>query len=379
MPRPFSSRFIIVTLPVVLMVVPGPSLARSTSTPQLARLTLKQVDQQPREKAGQFADKELKALRKAVEDHPRERTRRFALVRALMRRGLMAEALREARAWRAMDAYNLVVVRLIGDIYADLGRQEEARRAYSAVVELLPQDAMAQRALATVFKQSGKLKSACQRLQAAARLRPEDMRIAFELADTTQRLGKLDQASRLFLSIIQNASTPKKVRYPAKQRLAQIYASQRLSALKQGKEAEAARLAGEIQQLEVKGGAVNAIKIYLSWDTDRTDVDLWITNPAGQKVYFRKKKGKFGGALFDDVTSGYGPESFTSERAVPGTYLVQVNYYGTQRNTFQEARGEVVVILHEGTARERRHVLPYKLFRPKQTVTVARITASEEA
>ncbi len=31
------------------------------------------------------------------------------------------------------------------------------------------------------------------------------------------------------------------------------------------------------------------------------------------------------------------------------------------------------MILNEGTAREQRHTLPYRLFKPKQTVTVALI------
>jgi hypothetical protein len=52
---------------------------------------------------------------------------------------------------------------------------------------------------------------------------------------------------------------------------------------------------------------------------------------------------------------------------------VEVNYFGTRRQTFSEARGEVVVILGEGSAREEKHVLPYRLFKPKQTVTVAAI------
>ena len=58
---------------------------------------------------------------------------------------------------------------------------------------------------------------------------------------------------------------------------------------------------------------------------------------------------------------------------MPGTYLVQVNYYGVGRGNLSEARGEVVVVLDEGKPTEARHVLPYRLFAAKDTVTVARI------
>ncbi len=95
--------------------------------------------------------------------------------------------------------------------------------------------------------------------------------------------------------------------------------------------------------------------------------------PAGDGVDYRHRIGSGGEALFDDVTTGYGPESFSARRARPGKYLVSVNYFATHRQTFTEARGEVVVILGEGTAVEEKHVLPYRLFKPKQTVDVAAI------
>jgi len=346
---------------------------RPEAKPGRTKLELKKLEREPAEGRKAPTADELKQLSQAVADKPRERGARFALVMGLIKAGQLERALEAARKWRQHDAYNLVVVRLIGDIYTELHRHDEARRAYSAVVELLPQDPGAQRALATVLKQSGQLLPAYQRMQAAARIRPEDPRIAFELADLAQRLKRSAEATQRFKTIIDSDKTPEKIRYPARQRLAQLHASARLQALQHNRLVEAARLEKAIEALSVKGGAVNHIKVYLTWDTDRTDVDLWVVNPAGQKIYYSNKKGKFGGALFDDVTDGYGPESFTASTATRGAYLVQVNYFGTQRSAFTEARGEVVVILNEGTAREQRHTLPYRLFKPKQTVTVARI------
>ena len=356
-----------------LLILPSALATAQGSATAGPRLRLQQGEREPAAGRRELTAAQLVKLRNGVKAKPKDRARRFDLVRGLMRSGELAEALRQARAWRKLDAYNLVVVRLLGDIYTELGQLGQARRAYSAVVELLPQDAMAQRALAMVLKQSGQLEPARQRLLAATRLRPKDRRLAFELADVTQRLGRTAEATRLFGAIIADADTPRQIRYPAKQRLAQLLAAARLAAVRKGQTARAATLASRIGQLKVKGGAVNDIKIYLTWDTDRSDVDLWVVNPAGQKVFYSKKQGKFGGALFDDVTSGYGPESFTARSAVRGTYLVQVNYFSTGRRAFSEARGEVVVILNEGRATERRITLPYRLFRPKQTVNVARI------
>jgi Flp pilus assembly protein TadD len=336
-----------------LIAIAGPAGAADT------RLTLKVAESEP---AGSRtnSDTDLDALRAAVTKDPKDRAARFALVRGLQRAKKIDEALAAAKDWRTVDAYNLVVVRLLGDLYSEKGDRAKARRAYSAVVELLPEDAAAHRALASVLKQSGDLTGAYDRLIAAERAGSKDRRLAFELADVAARLDRIDEARERFEAIIADSETADAVRYPAKQRLAQIYA-------KLGKK-------DEVKSLGLSGGTENDIKVYLTWDTDHSDVDLWVTTPGGEKVFYSHRKGKGGEALYDDVTTGYGPESFTAANAAKGEYVVQVNYFGRGRSNFSEARGEVVVVLDEGKATETKHVLPYRLFDEKQTVTVARIS-----
>jgi Flp pilus assembly protein TadD len=348
--------------------------ATATATATTARLTMTAGDREPAEASTNKPDDDaLAKLRADVATAPKDRTARFRLVRALDRAGKPVDALDAAKAWRAIDAYNLVVVRLIGDLDSELHRTAEARRAYSAVVELLPKDANAQRALASVLVQAGDLASAYDRLIAAQELAPTDTRLAFEIADVAARLGRDAEAKQRFVKIVGDDSTPPAVRYPASQRLAQLDHQLARAELAAGHADAAAQLDAEIAALHIAGGTVNDIKVYLTWDTDKSDVDLWVTNPAGERVFYEHKQGQFGEALFDDVTTGYGPESFTAPHAHPGDYLVQVNYYGVGRSNFSEARGEVVVILDEGRPTETRQVLPYRLFEVKQTVTVARI------
>ena len=341
-----------------------------------AALRLEAKDAEPGRRRGPDAQA-IEALQASVDAKPADRARRFALVRGLMAADRMPDALVAAKAWRGVDAYNLVVVRLIGDIHTELGDAVSARRTYSAVVELLPQDAQAQRALATVLKQAGDIEGAYERLKVATEARPEDVRLAFELADAAHRLGRGDEATRRFEQIIGRSGAASEVVYPAKQRLAQLLAASRRGLLDGGDVEGAERLAGRIAGLRVKGGAENDLKVYLTWDTDGSDVDLWVVNPAGQKVFYKQKRGKFGGELHHDVTTGYGPESFTATEARRGMYRIQVHYYDTNRSTFTEARGEVTVVLDEGRPGEVRHVLPYRLFEPKQTVTVAEVRVGE--
>lgn len=349
--------------------------AAQPAQPAAVQLSLEPVEREPAEGRDVPGDDELAEQRAAVESEPGDRQARFDLVRSLVAAGELEGALAAAEDWRAHDAYNLVVVRLIGDIQSELGRAREALRAYSAVVELLPEDPNAQRALASVLKQNGNVQAAYERLRAALALRPDDLRIGFELADVAQRLGRMNEARERFEIIASTEAAAMALRYPARQRLGQIYTGEKRQALASGDAAAAAELDARIAALDIKGGVQNDIKIYLTWDTDRSDVDLWVTNPAGEKVFYSHKVDRFGGALYDDVTTGYGPESFTAPHAQPGDYVVQVNYYDSGASNFPEARGEVVIVLHEGTEREQRHVLPYRLFRKEQTVTVARIHA----
>ncbi len=358
------------------LLLPGAALlaAPPADTPRVLELT--PVDSEPARAGGERLDRRIIELTAAVDADPRDRRARFDLVRALRAAGQLEEAVAAARAWRDRDAYNLVVVRTLGDLLAELGRRDEARRVYSAVVELLPEDARAHRALATVLEQAGDLEAAYHRLQVASGLAGDDPRLAFELADLAHRLDRLDEARDRLRAIIEDDDTPEAVRYPAKQRLGQVLGALRREALTDGDADASDTLAAELTALALPGGLENDIKVFLTWDTDRTDVDLHVVNPAGEVIKYDHKTGRFGGTLFDDVTTGYGPESFTAKTAAPGRYEVRVHFYGGPRGAFREARGEVAIVLHEGTAGETRHVLPYRLFDQKQRVTVAHIDVS---
>jgi hypothetical protein len=358
---------------VALVGVAGSIVAPGVSAPSAGHLIVKKLDTEPREGLDKPGAVKLAELRKAIADAPTERMRRFDLVRALIAEGDRKGALDEAMTWRSKDAYDLVVVRMIGDLQMQLGEASKARRTYSSIVELLPKDPEAHRALATVLKEAGDLENAFQRLNEASKLRPNDPRLAFELADVVHRLGREAEAGERLQKIVDATDTPDSIRYPAKQRLGQIWATRRRDAQSLGNTAEGAKLAKQIEALGIKGGIENDLKVYLSWDTDRTDVDLWVDTPGNEKVWYSNKKSSHDEALFDDVTSGYGPESFTAKKVRPGTYTISVNYFGTSRTVFADARGEVVVITNEGSAAEKREVFPFRIWKAKQTVIVAKV------
>jgi hypothetical protein len=75
------------------------------------------------------------------------------------------------------------------------------------------------------------------------------------------------------------------------------------------------------------------IRIVLNWDTDDTDVDLWVTEPNGEKCMYSYPLTENGGRISNDFTDGYGPEEYMIHAAGEGTYHIQAHYYGDHRPT----------------------------------------------
>lgn len=112
------------------------------------------------------------------------------------------------------------------------------------------------------------------------------------------------------------------------------------------------------------------LKVILFWDTNHTDVDLWVTDPNKEKVYYAHKNSKIGGSLDIDITNGYGPETFTLPRAIPGQYLIQVQYYGGRKPTL----AKIIVILYQGTSREKKYIFPALLTKKGAGITIGKFS-----
>lgn len=73
------------------------------------------------------------------------------------------------------------------------------------------------------------------------------------------------------------------------------------------------------------------MRAVLTWDADNSDMDLWITDPNGEKCFYGHRDTYQGGRLSRDFTGGYGPEEFSLRHAMPGKYRVEANYYGDRQ------------------------------------------------
>lgn len=93
------------------------------------------------------------------------------------------------------------------------------------------------------------------------------------------------------------------------------------------------------------------VKIVLTWD-DARYVDLWVTDPKGVRCYWARPSTENGGNIIANDETGFGPQIFTMERAIPGHYNIDVQYYS--KGFAPVSRVKIYAVLYEGSPRERR-------------------------
>ncbi len=94
------------------------------------------------------------------------------------------------------------------------------------------------------------------------------------------------------------------------------------------------------------------VRIVIEWTADDADIDLWVDEPNGERVYYSQSLSSSGGQISNDMTDGYGPEEYAIRRAPPGKYEVRINGYDADRIN-PNGRGHVLIRLIRDFARAR--------------------------
>lgn len=116
------------------------------------------------------------------------------------------------------------------------------------------------------------------------------------------------------------------------------------------------------------------VRILLSWNTDQTDMDLWVTEPGGEQCDYGHNRTASGGHMSRDFTQGYGPEEYCLRRAPSGRYTIRANYFGSSQ---QQLTGgttvQATVITDWGRPTEKRRHLTLRLTEDKETIMVGSV------
>jgi tetratricopeptide (TPR) repeat protein len=198
-----------------------------------------------------------------------------------------AEGIRILSNIAELDMENHSLLRIVAQRFLQLGEKKLAVALFKHLIEIRPEEPQSYRDLGLAFEQIGDYNEAIRYLYKVVK-EPYD--------------GRFEGIHCIALNEINNiiAQHPRNLTYDY------------------------------IDKAFIKKMPVD-IRIVLNWDTDDTDVDLWITEPDGEKCMYSYPLTSNGGRISNDFTQGYGPEEYMIHAAKHGTYRIQAHYYGDHR------------------------------------------------
>jgi tetratricopeptide (TPR) repeat protein len=253
-------------------------------------------------------------------------------------------AIEVCRAWAKSVPTALVAYQLMGDLHLEAGREREAVVAYTSIVDVRAGDAAAHRMLAEIFRKLKRDDDAIAQYELARKARPEDQSNYSVLVELYAAKGETAKWEAVALEASKRFGTTGELRT----RLAAVY-QERLAKLKaEGKAEEVRELRRRLGELNMPELGLFDLKVIMTWDA-RSDVDMDVIEPGGEKVNHGHGHSKSGGHYYVDNTTAYGPETYTLPRAAPGVYRIGAHLHGDVKSTVK-----FVVILWEDTPREER-------------------------
>ena len=113
------------------------------------------------------------------------------------------------------------------------------------------------------------------------------------------------------------------------------------------------------------------IRVVLTWDTDNSDMDLWVTDPEEERCFYGHRETYLGGIISQDVTGGYGPEEFMLKKAPKGNYKIEVNYYGNRsQKQLLPVSLRITFFTHYGTPQEKKQETTVRLSNQREVIEV---------
>lgn len=248
----------------------------------------------------------------------------------------------------------------------ELGDARRGWRVLSAIVELLPNEPSALRLVAYRLQEAGLQAPALALLRRIVVLAPDEPQSFRDLALALRAPSTCDEAMGLLDHV---------VRTPWDARFADIgiIALAERNDLRIRCPAASAPARGDDTALPLPVG----LRVVLRWDLNDTDIDLHVTDPNDEEVYYAHRASYQGGALSRDFTGGYGPEEFILRDPKPGVYKVSVVYFGSRLARL--SRGVILNVTLQtgfGTSELREQTVSMRLLEKTGNVLVGSFTVA---
>ncbi|MBL4848167.1 MAG: hypothetical protein JKY65_21840 [Planctomycetes bacterium] len=236
------------------------------------------------------------------------------------------------RAARKLNALDVKAYDRVARARALSGDTMGAVRALSSLVEKRPRSAEANRLVGYACMALGQYGPAAELFERVRLNRPFEPQSFLEEALALEALGRYSEAARNY-EIVLARKFPRhlsEVRTVARYHYARLLGG----LIREGGLEGPAKASLIARQTALKAGTNGltrtALQLSIHWNTDSTDIDLWVVEPEGERCFYSHKETKAGGKLFWDTTTGYGPELYrrTSKPASGKASDVLIHYYG---------------------------------------------------
>jgi tetratricopeptide (TPR) repeat protein len=291
--------------------------------------------------------------------------------------------LAERRSYGASPSFYLDCA----DLLFERGQRDLALRVLTNVAELRLEDARLLRVLAHRLEQVRELSLAVELFERVRLLRPEepqsyrDLALALDArASEWPRLyGRASPASvddyrralALFADIVDHEWDG---RFPEVEVIALVEANRVATLLERdGVDRAGAERVWTLDP-RLRRALDFDVRVVLSWDTDDTDMDLWVVEPSGETCSYSNNRTRIGGRLSNDFTGGYGPEEYTLRRALAGAYRVKANFYGSRAQSLTgPTTVQATVVTDYGRPTEQRRAITLRLTAAREVVEVGAV------
>lgn len=241
---------------------------------------------------------------------------------------------------------------------------DAAIRILSNLAELKLEDAEVARSCANKLVEFKSYELAASVYERVAKMRGEEPQSYRDLALVYIELGQLQKAADLLYKVGFS-------KWDSRFRNIQQIAINELNALI---ELNPDKIDTSAYDKRLLGNCPVDIRIILTWNTNDCDIDLWVTDPNGEKCFYKHPYTVIGGRLSDDITQGYGPEEFCLKNAAKGDYLIEANYYGTRsQKQLQPVVVQATIYTNFGRPNQKKQVLTLQLGNTKDVYTIGTI------
>ncbi len=325
------------------------------------------------------ARREPRPERDREESGPPALSGTFAEVMELLGSGKSRRALETASAWQADSPGDVLALMALGEALEAAGDLARAARAYGSLIDLFPSRADLRRTAGERLERladPGALELAVDTYRQAVAQRPDHPSSHRLLAYALLRQGRPQEAFEALAAA-----------------LAQDYPGDRFSGVEgilredlglaaaAWARAEPGRDAEIRERLRRAGGSVEdrpSLRFVLTWETDANDVDLHVYDGRGGHAYYDNRSLPWGGELYADVTTGYGPECFTirqptRRRAYP--YRLQAHYYS--RGPMGYGMGLLRIVEHDGDGALRFDQRPFVVMNDRAFVDLGKVAGAK--